>query len=373
MTMDRPLRIAQVLAAGPFGGLESVVRLLALGLVERGHDVDALVLLDGADDESQIGSALETAGVRVHRLAHGRSPLAERRGIRRALAALRPDVVHSHGYRADIQTGPGARAAGRPVVSTLHGFTGGGLKIRLYERLQLACLRRYDRCIAVSASIGARLRAAGIAADRIQVVQNAWAPLAPRLAADAARGALGLPPPGGGTPVIGWVGRLSAEKAPDVALAALLRIEGTRPMLCFVGDGPMRVGLERTARAAGLGERVVFAGPHADAARLFSAFDVLALSSHTEGTPMVLFEAMDAGVPIVATRVGGIPEVLDERCAWLVESASPPALANALEAALSDAAEAAARADRATRVLREGFSRAAWLDAHEALYTALCR
>jgi glycosyltransferase involved in cell wall biosynthesis len=370
MSAQRPLHVAHVLAAGHFGGLESVVQMLSLGQADRGHRVDVVMLLDRPGDGGSLAGRLEAGGVAVHRLSHGsRALIAERAALRRLLAELSPDVVHTHGYRADIQAGASARSNRRPTISTLHGFTGGSLKVRLFERIQLAHLRRHDRCIAVSGSIASRLRRAGIEAARIRVLQNAYAPTTRRSTREQAQRELGLPI--GPRAVIGWVGRFSPEKAPDVALEAMRHVAHTDATLCFVGDGRMCAELERFSGEHRLDERVFFAGAHEQASRLFAAFDVLVLSSHTEGTPIVLFEAMDAGVPIVATRVGGIPEMLDASGAWLVDRAAPIALARALDEVLSDPTAARQRTAVARRVLSERFSLPGWLDAHEMLYREL--
>lgn len=361
--------VAHVLAGGRLGGLESVVRLLASGLTGLGHRVHTVLLLDPDDPGDALSGALERAGARVHRLHHGpRAIFAERRALHELLRELAPDVVHTHGYRADIQAPRAARRLGVPLVSTLHGFTGGGPKLRLYEWLQLRSLRRHDRLVAVSGPVAARLRGAGLAPGRITVVQNAWAPqsaIAPR---ETARAELGLDP---GARVVGWVGRLSAEKGPDVLVEAARHLGRRDVTLCFIGDGPLRATLLEASQVPDVRARVVFAGARDDAERLYGAFDVFALSSRTEGTPMVLFEAMQAGVPIVATRVGGVPDVLDDASAWLVDPDAPEALAAALDAALGGAAAARRRTDAAQRVLAERFALEPWLRAYEAIYAAL--
>jgi len=167
--------------------------------------------------------------------------------------------------------------------------------------------------------------------------------------------------------VAGWVGRMSREKGPDVVVAALRDEDANHVTLCMVGEGPLRAELaERTV--SGHGARVLWAGAVPDAGRLFAAFDVLVLSSRTEGTPMVLFEAMDAGVPIVATRVGGVPDVIGPGEAILVPPENPAALRAAVLEALADEEEAQRRAARAASRLKDVFGAEAWLAAHEAIY-----
>jgi glycosyltransferase involved in cell wall biosynthesis len=119
--------------------------------------------------------------------------------------------------------------------------------------------------------------------------------------------------------------------------------------------------------------RVHWAGARPAAGRLFAAFDAFVLSSRTEGTPMVLFEAIDAGVPVIATAVGGVPDVVGSEHAWLVPSEDPSALARAMVEALTDRATAARRSDEARRRLRDRFGLEPWLDAYDRIYREIAR
>ncbi len=364
------LTIAHVLAAGPYGGLESVVSSLARGLEARGHRVPIVLVLDEEPRPHPFEQALLDAGREVHALPlPPRAYRAERAGLRAALDGLEPDVVHSHGYRADIQLGTGARLrAARPTVTTLHGFTGGGLRMRVYEALQIRALRRFSAVIAVSAPIRERVVRSGVPGDRVHLIRNAWQAADPPLASADARRALGLPLDG---PVVGWVGRLSREKGADLLLEAMARMKTERVHVCFVGDGPEEARLREAAARLGLADRVVWAGPRPRAASLFRAFDVLALSSRTEGTPIVLFEATHAGIPVVATRVGGVPDVLGAEQALLVDPESPAALAEALDRTLEPGPETRARVEVARARVASDFGVEPWLDRHERLYAEL--
>ena len=267
-----------------------------------------------------------------------------------------------------MQGGSVARRLGIATISTVHGFTGGDWKNRLYERLQEGALRRCDAVVAVAPTLVDRLRSRGVAKERIHLIRNAWAGPSGLLSRDQARRDLDLPEHAW---IAGWVGRVSHEKGADVLLAALAQPEALSVEACIIGDGPERTTLEERARQSEMLERVRWTGIRDEAARLYRAFDAFVLSSRTEGTPIALFEAMAAEVPIVATRVGGVPDVVGENEAWLVDPEDPKAIARALAAIRADPREARRRCEAARRRLEEDFSLEPWIERYEDLYRSL--
>ena len=361
------MRIVHVAAVGPFGGLESMLATLAAGQTRRGHAVRVALILDREPIPHPFEAVLASAGVDAVPLRlPARSYARERRELAQLLRAASPDVLHTHGYRADVQAGGVGRRLGIPTLSTVHGFTGGDWKNRLYEWLQLRALRRAEAAVVVSRPLVERLRAARVPDARVHLLPNAWGGGAgPALSREQARRELGLPDD---RFIVGWVGRLSFEKGADVIVDALARLSDPAIDVCLVGDGPERPALTSRARELGVHARVHWAGARPAAGRLFAAFDAFALSSRTEGTPMVLFEAIDAGVPVIATAVGGVPDVLGSEHAWLVPSEDPSALARAIAEARSDRVAAARRTDAARRQLDERFRLEPWLDAYDRIY-----
>jgi len=365
------LGILQVTAPGRFGGRETVVADLSAALHERGHRVTVLAVLDEGTDagthpfvQALRSEELAVRSVTLPPRAYG----AEARAIREAVRDSDADIVHSHGYRTDVVAALSRAVPGARLVSTAHGYTGGGRKNRLYERLQAAAWRRFGAVIAVSEPLVQELLRRGLDPRRVRLIPNAWRGGARSLDRSEARRRLGID---SDARVVGWVGRMTQEKGPDVALAAFARLaarEGAPAQLHFVGEGRLRPELESRATALGMTERVHWHGALTGAGRLFPAFDVLLLSSHTEGTPMVLFEAMAASVPIVATSVGGVPDVLGSGSAWLVPPRSPDELAAALGEALASPAESRSRAARAMTRLQTKYAVGPWVDAHVALY-----
>jgi glycosyltransferase involved in cell wall biosynthesis len=357
------MRILHVLAPAPYGGLERVVAALTAGIAARGHDVHVAAVLDGGDETHPFLRGLRVPSHVIR--APGRAYGAEMAAVGALRHTLRPDVVHTHGYRADVLHARPARATGTPSATTVHGFTGGGARNQLYEAMQRLALRRFDAVVAVSEPLARQLRVT-VPGDRVRTIPNAWSPAEPPLPRGEARARLGI---GADQFVAGWVGRLSHEKGADVLLDALPALPGVHAS--FLGDGADGAALRvRTARL-GIAERVRWHGAVADAAALYAAFDVFVLSSRTEGTPIALFEAISAGVPVVAAGVGGVPDVVGPGEAWLVPPDDPAALAAALADVRAWPEQARARADAARRRLETAFGCAPWLDAYESLYGSL--
>lgn len=364
-------QVLHVLAPTREGGLERVVTMMsALQGRERAHV--AAVLEPSEADDHPLVARLEVLGVRVTRVVVGaRSYLREYRSLGALVAQLRPDVVHTHGYRADVIAGAVGRAYRVPVVSTVHGFTGGGLRNRLYEHVQSFALRRADAVIAVSAPLVQQLIVAGVPRTKIHCVPNGFALPMETVTRSAARQKLGIPRD---ALVAGWVGRLSREKGADVMLDALAQVDVSW-RLSIIGDGLERDALHQQAANLGIANRITWHGLLENAGSLLTAFDAFVLSSRTEGTPIALFEAMHACVPIVATRVGGVPDVVTSLHAILVPSEQPRMIARALAEVANEPSAAAHRSILARERLLQSFGTAEWLDAIDAVYQAayVCR
>lgn len=361
--------ILHIVAPCDVGGLERVVQGLACEQRQSGHDVHVAVVLTGQDADHPFFAPLTEAGVETHTVMPGvRGYGRERGAVAELCRRLRPSVVHTHGYRPDVVDANVARHIGIPVVTTVHGFTGGDWKNRLYEWLQARAFRRFDAVVAVSRPLKAQLVLTGVREERIHVVPNAWRALGPALDRTAARRALGLE---SDAFVVGWVGRLTPEKGADVLLDALSLAPNLPIVAAIVGDGTEREALVAMARRLGLDARVRWLGAVPDAAARFTAFDLFVLSSRTEGSPMVLFEAMAAGVPIIATAVGGVPDTVSPDEAVVIPPAQPGALADAIRTVYHARATARTRAARARARLCRDFGTERWCDRYDAVYRAV--
>ncbi|MDQ3809881.1 MAG: glycosyltransferase [Chloroflexota bacterium] len=346
--------------------MESVVRLLAVEQCRTGSVARVAAIITDDIAEHPFLSALRDAEVEVlaTRLP-GRAYLRERAWVGELCRRLRPHVVHTHGYRPDVLDAGVARGLGIPTVTTVHGFTGGDWKNRLYERVQRAAFRRFDAVVAVSRPLARSLEADGVRADRLHLLPNAYSQPTLLLDRASARRALSTP---ANHFLIGWVGRVSREKGPDILVRALPELTDLPLAVSFVGDGRELPLVKQLTDTLDVGSRVRWHGTMRDAGRLFPAFDVLVLSSRTEGMPIVLFEAMAAGVPIIAARVGGVPDVLGPEEALLTPAEDPAALAAAIRQVYDNPAGAAARARAACVRLARQFSVAPWVAAYGRIY-----
>jgi glycosyltransferase involved in cell wall biosynthesis len=351
------------------GGLERVVMMMSS---PRGSDPVhvAAVLESGEAEQHPFVTRLTALGVAVTPIVvKSRSYLREYRLLSDLVGRLKPGIVHTHGYRADVIGGAVARSRRIPTVSTVHGFTGGGFRNRFYELLQRIALRRANAVMAVSGPLTNLLVRAGIPRTKVHCVPNGFAPAAQMLTRAAARDALGIP---ADSLVAGWVGRLSPEKGPDVMLDALASCDGEW-RLSMIGEGREGTRLRQRAEVLGIAHRVRWHGAVADAGSMLAAFDAFVLSSRTEGTPIALLEAMYAGVPIVATRVGGVSDIVTQSDAILVPAQKPEAIARALEQIARERPAAQARSVHARNTVLRSFGAAPWLAAVDSVYRAASR
>ena len=361
-------RVVHVIAPSPMGGAERVVRLLAGAQYRRFRSSSVVALLDPSGPEPGLVESLREAGVpTVSVRSRHRGYLTEIRQIAGVIRREDARILHCHGYRADVLGFAAARLTNAPVVSTAHGFTGGNAKNRFYERLDRWCLRRMQGVIAVSHALEEQLLGSGVPRSRLWHIPNACAVVEHRTRAEA-RTALGITST---ATVVGWIGRMSKEKAPDVLLRAIKCLGQSEIETLLIGDGREMGPTAQLASDLGLCSRVHFAGAVPEASKLMKAFDVFVISSHTEGLPMVLLEAMGAGVPVVATAVGEIPEVLDRgRLGTLVPPGAPKRLAQAIHEALRDRAATSDRALLAQQHVADQYAIDPWvgrtLEAYEA-------
>lgn len=343
---EPPRRVVLVLGTTA-GGTGTHVRMLADGLAGRGVAVTAA-------GPASAGARLAFSavpGVSFAAVEIGDRPrpgdLASVLRLRRLLAA-RANAVHAHGLRAgalSLLALTLVRGRRRPAaVVTVHNAPpAAGASARVYRLLERLVARRADLVLCVSPDLEARMRAVGARRVERAVIAAPQAPSAqPGTAAAAAAQLVPLALGGPATrPVVLGAGRLAPQKGFGVLLeaAAALGDLDPVPLVVIAGDGPL--GAELPARAAALGVDAVFAGHRDDVPALLGLAAVFVLPSLWEGQPLVLQEALRAGTPVVATRVGGIPGLTGD-AALVIPPGDAPALAAAVRSVLTDPLLAAA-------------------------------
>lgn len=340
----RPLKVVHVIGGGDTGGAMTYLLRLLLALREEGCDARLLCLGDGglADEATQRDLPCDVLPMRGPWDAR---VLPELRG---RIVKGGWDVVHTHGMRANLPVRAVTRflRPGPPLFTTIHSDLAldypRALQARAYVTLDRMSAGGVDGFFCVSKALADRLIARGIPRDRVHVVYAGI-----ELPAETAAA---------GDPVVGTIARLVAVKDIGLLLEAadLLRERVAGLRLVVVGDGPERTGLERQAAGLGLGDAVQFRGHLADVWPVLRELQVYALTSASEGMPISVLEAMSAGLAVVATAVGGLPELIEEGVTGFLVSrgtgraATAQALADKIGALLADA-EARSRIGLAAR------------------------
>jgi glycosyltransferase involved in cell wall biosynthesis len=355
-------RVVRIIARLNIGGPAIHATLLSNRLDPARYET---TLVTGAEQSSE-GNYLALHGgdpsriVQVPELGREISGLQDLVSLKALVAVIRrcrPHIVHTHAAKAGALGRVAAALCRVPVVvHTYHGHVLRGYfsarKERIYRGIERGLARVTDELVAVSPRVRAELLDMGIGRpDAFSVVPLGF-DLAAFDTAPALRGQLrhelGIPPE---APVVGIVARLVPIKAHEVFFAAAARIQRALPDARFlvIGDGERRAELEQVVEAAGLAPSTRFLGWRADLARVYADLDVVALTSHNEGSPVALIEAMACRRPVVSTSVGGVPDVVRHGdTGWLVPDGDDAALADRVLQVLArpDLAQQAAESGR---------------------------
>lgn len=321
-------RILQVVSSSATSGAERHLALLSKTLQQRGHQVITVCPPNG-----WLPQELQREGIPTVPLAmRGISSILTLQRLMRLVREQRIDLIHAHLTRATYYSLMLGRLTGRPVVSTVHVFTSDPA----YRWLS----RQGYRLIAVSDAVRRWLIEHGALPRLVQTVHNAtdFVSLNGKYACASieVRREFGLPE---NSKLIGLFAKVSRIKGHDLLLQALPQVLHSHPdtYVLFVGnsEGEFAQQARRRAQELGIGRQVLFTGIRADVARLMKAVDVVTLPSRLEACPMVVLEAMALGKPVVATRVGGIPELIRNRETGVLVDLTALSIAHALDELLS--------------------------------------
>jgi glycosyltransferase involved in cell wall biosynthesis len=377
---SRPLRVAAVITR-----LEGGAGVLALrGAMAVDPDDFEVTIVTGSGD--RLSGEAAAAGLEIITEPSLRAPIVPRSDLQ-ALQRLTAffgtrnfDVVHTHCAKAGTLGRLAARRAGvRRIVHTFHGFPFHQFQSIARRQAYVSIERRLGRLTDVALCVGAgvaaeavrrhlvapeRIRTIGVVVDGLDVAATSASAGSPQ-ARRRARAALGLPL---GGPVVGAVGRLTYQKAPEDFLAAMQQLGRPEVTGVWVGGGELAERIGRQARTLA-GTRVVLAGERTDVLDILPAFDVFALPSRYEGLPTAVVEAMSCGVPVVATAVNAVSDVvIPGETGLLVPPGRPDVLATAI-GYLLDSPEAADRMSATARSRLTGrFGQSALGDTLAAAY-----
>ncbi len=299
------------------------------------------------------------------------------RSLRELVNRRNPSIIQTHGVKAHFLMRLSGLWRSRPWVAFHHGYTATDLKMRAYNQLDRWSLRAAARVVTVSEEFAGELASRGVRPEKITVIQNAVdrEKLSDPREQDVSelRKRLGLI---GREMVVISAGRLSREKGHVDLVEAFSELRHTHPelnaKLVIAGEGPERNRIAKAVESLRLSDCIKLAGHVSDVGPLYAIADVFALPSHSEGSPNVLLEAMAAGLPIVAARVGGVPEIVtNEEDALLVEPRNKTKMAEALARILTDRELAARLASNARGRVRRAHSVESRVRSLVSLYSQL--
>ena len=327
------IHVLEVVGNAIVGGMESYVERLVQNLPPERFSVTALCPF-----ESSFTERLRALDVEVFVTPMPDDPPWA--SIQMACAMVKAgaiDLLHAHLPNAHVLAAIAGRMTGKPVLATLHGHRVNILDLEVHRsagtHLSVVCRQSYFHALGLGVSAG-QLSCNPNGVD-VDIFQPRPRPQ------DGLRASLGIP---ADAPLVGFVGRLSPEKGPEVFLRAALLAQAKLPDAHFVlvGDGPLAPALRESIIRFQLGGRVHLAGLRRDVATVLNDLDLLVSSSHSEAMPLALMEGMASGLPIIATRVGGVPDMIAHgETGWLVAANDPEDLAARIQQVIATPGELA--------------------------------
>jgi glycosyltransferase involved in cell wall biosynthesis len=343
--------------------------------IDRSEFCLSMAAFVGRARDNEYLQAARAQGLSAHCLTE-RAPwdLRSVTEIARLVRKHRVDILHSHEYKTDILAALVSHLVPVKTMSTVHGWINNSLKSTLYLKLAVRALSGFDRVVAVSEATKRRIVAAGVPANLTVTIHNAivvkdYDPA--DVAAGQFRSRLGISPQ---ATVIGSVGRLSPEKGQADLIRAVALLANRHPDLhvVFVGDGPDHARLAALAEDLGVRGAVTFVSHMRDVRPVYRDIDLLALTSYTEGFPNVILESLCMDTPVLATAVGGVPEILvDGDTGIVVEPGDVAGIAEGLRRAVDDPSLGTGLAARGKAVVMARFEFAERTRCEAAVYREL--
>jgi glycosyltransferase involved in cell wall biosynthesis len=328
------VKVLQLISSGGYYGAENMLLNLCARQERSGCEQSLLLFYNVHTPNVEFYERARRRGLSV-RMVHcqGRADWRAIRQIEEYIQEDGVDLVHTHGYKADLYGYVAARRSHKPIVATCHNWVGGTAALGIYNHLDRLALKRFNGLAAVSDSVTRRLLDSGVSAGKIKTIANG-------IDVQAFEQAQPLPAlVFSGNKVVGMVARLDLQKGFEYLLRAVRELCGTFNDLkvVIVGEGPDRTAIENMIQQYGLQSKVILAGQQSDMPGVYAAIDIFVLPSLNEGLPLTVLEAMAASKPVIATRVGAIPSVMKHgENGLLVDPKDADGLRNAIASLLTD-------------------------------------
>jgi len=384
--MKDKIRIAYLLTPIEFGGAEKVSLNFLKNVDRNAFNMCPIVLVRPWQNANTFIQELETEGFALSKVPVAIQCRTKGKDYFRVIRCLKIlyfilkkgsfDLVHTHGYFADIIGIPVARILGIPHISTCHGFISTTNKLIIYNTLDRIMLRFSNRILAVSDSIKHHLTKIGINQYRITVIQNAVEGNSDKelflKKRREKREKLNIPEE---EFLVGYIGRLSKEKGLKYLIdaASTLNELGIPIKVLIIGKGAQENELKALVKNKGIEYNFIFAGFQSDIKNWIPALDVFVLPSLTEGTPMALLEVMSFGITVIASCVGDVPKIIvNGENGILVEPRDPKGLAQAIKELFRDHSLRKRMGENAATLITEKYNVHNWCRKIEKHYMTLC-
>jgi glycosyltransferase involved in cell wall biosynthesis len=345
-------KIVFLFTPGPLGGAEKIVAFGIRGLLEEGIDVSLWVI-----KEERVPHVTDTfiellQDIGICSRLFSSLKIFDRRllsNLRRALSDSKPDIIHAHGFKAAFY-GKLAAHASSALIITHHGKSAHTIKVRFYEFIEDQVMKRSNAVIAVSQDMKRKLLKAGIRESKISVVENF---LTTKIIKAQSKSTSNIE--------LLFVGRLSPEKGCNILIESIKILEKEKISLTSLGDGIEKVNLEKKVRDLQLESIVHFFGFKQNVNEYMASSDAIVMPSYREGQPLTLIEACCMGLPVVASNVGGIPDLINENeNGYLCPPGDSNQLANALKQLLVNIDTLKANSQAISTVYEKRFLNSNW-------------
>jgi glycosyltransferase involved in cell wall biosynthesis len=350
------MKILHIISSSGMYGAEAVILNMSRTLNESEHSSVLGVFSNTANPNLQLHEVAIAQGIDSHLIScTGQIDRTVPASIRELAARTNADILHAHGYKADLYSYFALRKSTIPLISTCHTWYDNDLAVSLYGMADRFVLRSYAAVVAVSEEVRQRLLNAGVRKEKIHLVRNGI-DLRPFNNAPPSLRTISTEDH---SPIVGLVGRLATEKGVDIFLRAAARVLVKLPSTKFVvvGDGPDSEQLELLIDELRIRENVSLLGRRDDMPSVYASLDIMVSASRREGLPIAILEGMASRLPIIATAVGAVPTiVLNGRTGVLVPAEDVETLASEIVKLLDNPAQQQELGTAARKLVEDEFS-----------------